>query len=180
MLCSPQALRTHQTSRWTGGGFVHTHEMTAGAAAIVARRAEREAQAQRKQVEAEAAFEQASEQRTAPTRPTVHMDTNVAASTMVPGEARRATQLKDKKAWRRSSTIKALMPKGSGAIYTFPRREEERFGEEGDEGDALFEAAMAKFKAEDFGEQHVQLRVIKQKFGQVRRSQWSCVRVVRW
>ena len=124
--------------------------------------------------------EQASEQRTAPTRPTVHMDTNVAASTMVPGEARRATQLKDKKAWRRSSTIKALMPKGSGAIYTFPRREEERFGEEGDEGDALFEAAMAKFKAEDFGEQHVQLRVIKQKFGQVRRSQWSCVRVVRW
>ena len=86
VLCSPQRrsgpIRHHGGSHWT---VVHTHEMTAGAAAIVARRAEREAQAQRKQAEAEAAIEQASEQRTAPTRPTVHMDTNVAASTMVAG-----------------------------------------------------------------------------------------------
>ena len=43
--------------------------------------------------------------------------------------------------------MQAIMPSGADKIATFPRREEERFGEEGEEGDRLFEAAMATFKA---------------------------------
>ena len=46
-------------------------------------------------------------------------------------------------------------------------REAERFGGEGEEGDALFETEMAAFKAEEFDESHCQARVIKQKLGQV-------------
>ena len=71
-----------------------------------------------------------------------------------------------KKRYRRSAAIDALLPKGSAEIVTFPRREV-GFGEEGDEGDELFATAMAKFKAEDFGDNHCQARVIRQKLGQV-------------
>ena len=63
--------------------------------------------------------------------------------------------------------INSLLPKGADKVTSFPRREEARFGEEGAEDDSLFVMAMAEFKADAFGTQHCQSRVIKQKLGQV-------------
>ena len=83
------------------------------------------------------------------------------------GVAAKAKTLSDKKLWRRSSSINALLPKGAAGFTNFPRREDARFGVEGAAGDALFEVAMAAFKANEFGDNHCQLRVIKQKVGQV-------------
>ena len=79
----------------------------------------------------------------------------------------RCERLQDKRRWRRSSQIKSLLPKGSSQLSAFPRREEERFGEEGAAGDSLFEEAMAAFKASQFGDSHCEMRVIRQKLGQV-------------
>ena len=69
----------------------------------------------------------------------------------------RCERLQDKRRWRRStsSQIKSLLPKGSSQLSAFPRREEERFGEEGAAGDSLFEEAMAAFKAREFGDSHL-------------------------
>ena len=53
------------------------------------------------------------------------------------------------------------------AITEFPRREI-GFGEQGKEGDRLFEAQMARFRGSDFGDAHIQERSLKQKLGQVR------------
>ena len=86
---------------------------------------------------------------------------------LVAAVALHAKSLQDKKRWRRSQVINDLQPKGTAALKTFPRREEARFGEEGPEGDALFEEAMRSFKVEEFGESHVQRRVIRSRMGQV-------------
>ena len=90
---------------------------------------------------------------------------------LVPSTAQLAKSLKDKKIWRRSAVMDALLPSGAEKVGTFPRREEERFGDEGEQGDRLFETEMAAFKAEEFGDHHCQKRAIKQKFGQVCGSQ---------
>jgi hypothetical protein len=70
----------------------------------------------------------------------------------MPGAVQHAKSLKDKKVWRRSAVIDALLPSGANKVGTFPRREEERYGDEDEEGDRLFETAMAAFKAEEFGD----------------------------
>ena len=48
-------------SRWTASKFVHMAKMKAGAEAAIARRAERAAESERKQAEAQAAVDQAKE-----------------------------------------------------------------------------------------------------------------------
>ena len=86
---------------------VHKLDMTAGAAAMIARRAEREAEMQRKQVEARAAVEQASRPAVRPAG-AAKVGTKATTGTLVPGAAAHAKSLKDKKAWRRSSVIDSL------------------------------------------------------------------------
>ena len=136
--------------------------MTAGAAAIVARRAERVAAAQLRTETAPVPARAASVLRlsAAPARAG-------GAGTLVVGAAKHATCLAAKKLCRRSSQIDPLLPQGAGMVAAFPRREEERFGEEGEAGDALFEAAMASFKAGEFGDQQGQGRTVRFKLGQV-------------
>ena len=51
---------------------------------------------------------------------------------LVPAATQHAKSLIDKKQWRRSAVINALLPKGTAAMSTFPRREDARFGEEGE------------------------------------------------
>lgn len=149
--------------------------MTAGAAAAIARRAERAHQAQQAQQrldEARATAEADEQQKKVEAAQAAARRQSVAAmASVVPCAAQHAESLTDKKKWRRSAVMDELLPSGTEKVGTFPRREEQRFGEEGEEGDRLFEAAMAKFKAEDFGDGHCQTRVIKQKFGQVQGSQ---------
>ena len=142
--------------------------MTAGAASVVARRAERAAATQRRLDDDRAAAERAAAVQAAQAA-----STRAAAlprgpqGGLVPAAAQQAKSLIDKKKWRRARPMNDLLPKGAAAIKTFPQREEARFGEEGAEGDALFEEAMRSFKADEFGEAQVQLRVIKQRIGQV-------------
>ena len=150
--------------------------MTAGAVAVVARREERAAAAApRQQAAPRAALElpagreeqqQEQQQVQSAARRSAKAPAGDARG-LATGAAAKAKTLQDKKVWRRSASINALLPKGAAGFANFPRREEARFGEAGDEGDALFEAAMAAFKADEFGDQHCQLRVIKQKIGQV-------------
>ena len=154
--------------------FRTSETMTAGAAAAIARRAERALQAQQTQqrlAEARATAEADEQQKKAQAAQAAARRKSVAAmASVVPCAAQHAKSLKDKKKWRRSAVMDALLPSGAEKVGTFPRREEERFGEEGEEGDRLFEAAMATFKAEDVGDNHCQTRVIKQKFGQLQGS----------
>ena len=136
--------------------------LTAGAAAIVARRAERAAATQ---LRTEAA--PAPARATLVLRPAAASARAGGAGGLVVGAAEHATCLVSKKAWRRSAQIDPLLPLGAGRVAEFPRREEERFGEEGEAGDRLFEAAMATFQAGDFGDQQGQGRSTRAKFGQV-------------
>ena len=92
---------------------------------------------------------------------------SVSESSMICDWRSQAKTLQDKRIWRRSASIHPLLPKGAAGFASFPRREEERFGEEGEEGDTLFDAAMAAYSANEFGDSHCQQRVLKQKFGQV-------------
>ena len=133
----------------------------------MARRAERAEKAQQHLADARAAEERAAEEQRKKAVAATARAAQVQVPSIVPGAAAHAKSLKDKKKWRRSAAMQALMPSGADKIATFPRCEEERFGEEGEEGDRLFDAAMATFKADEFGENHVQKRVIRQKIGQV-------------
>ena len=99
------------------------------------RSAERAVKAQQVLVEARAAGERANEERK---RAEVAQRARaLAAAAAVPGSRHRAGDSgaceepeRDKRNWRRTAVMKALMPKGAENMGTFPRREEERFGEE--------------------------------------------------
>ena len=104
--------------------------MTAGAASILARRAERAAAMQRRLEEGRAAADRSAAERAATvssTRATAALP-RTANGGLVPGATQQAKSLLDKKKWRRSSLINSLLPKGTAALTTFPRREEARFG----------------------------------------------------
>ena len=141
--------------------------MTAGATSVIARRAERAAPQRRLEEDRVAAQRAAAEQAAQAASIRAGALPRGPQDGLVPAAAQHANNLQGKKKWRRSRVIDNLQPKGTAAWSTFPRREEARFGEEGPEGDALFEEAMRSFKAEEFGESHVQLRVMKQRMGQV-------------
>ena len=142
----------------------------ARAAEQAAKRARVEASVARLQVVAGLATVQKRKQqkRKAAVAQSASPDAGLAADSFVSAARTHAKTLSDKKATRRSCVINALLPKGAGKLSAFPRREEDRFGEEGAQGDALFEKEMAAFSAAEFGSQHCQWRVIRQKFGQVR------------
>ena len=107
--------------------------MTAGAANVLARRAERAAEAQRRLEEARVAAERAAAERAAEASAgAATAVTRTVPGGLVPGATQHAKSLIDKKKWRRSAVINALLPKGTAAMSTFPRREEARFGEEGE------------------------------------------------
>ena len=50
-----------------------------------------------------------------------------ALACVVPSTAQLAKSLKDKKIWRRSAVMDALLPSGAEKVGTFPQREEKRF-----------------------------------------------------
>ena len=74
---------------------VHKLDMTAGAAAMIARRAEREAEMQWKQVEARAAVEQASRPAVRPAG-AAKVGTKATTGTLVPGAAAHAKSEKNR------------------------------------------------------------------------------------
>ena len=84
-----------------------------------------------------------------------------AAPAIVPGTAKHAKSMNDKKSWRRNAVMNALMPQSADTIGTFPRREEERFEEEGKDGDQLFGTAITAFKSWGFGDNYCQQRVLR-------------------
>ena len=86
--------------------------------------------------------------------------------TVVQGAAQRRNQLVSKKAFRRASKIRDLLPPGSAGLDTkVPRRKD--FGEEGEAGDALHAAAMEEFSIRRFGSSHVQQRTIDKRMRDV-------------
>ena len=99
---------------------------------MIARRAGRVAQAQQEQhnlAEARAAAERAAEEQGNKAEAAqAARQRSVAAivASVIPGAVQHAKSLKDKKVWRRSAVIDALLPSGADKVGTFPRREEER------------------------------------------------------
>ena len=107
--------------------------MTAGAANILARRAERAAEAQRRlEAGRAAAVREAAERAAEAAARAATAAMRAVPGGLVPGATQHAKTLSDKKKWRRTSVINALLPKGKAAMSTFPRREDARFGEEGE------------------------------------------------
>ena len=65
----------------------------------------------------------AEEQRKQADAAAVARQRSMAASlSVVPSAVQHARSLKDKKLWRRSAVINALMPSGANKVGTFPRR----------------------------------------------------------
>ena len=82
------------------------------------------------------------------------------------GAAQRREDLEAKKLFRPAAKITALMPfGGAGLQLKVPKRKD--YGEEGEEGDAAHAAAMKQFSVKEFGNSHVEQRVIDARMGRV-------------
>ena len=89
------------------------------------------------------------------------------AVVVVVGAAQRREDLEAKKLFRPpAAKITALMPfGGAGLQLKVPKRKD--YGEEGEEGDAAHAAAMKQFSVKEFGNSHVEQRVIDARMGRV-------------
>ena len=89
-----------------------------------------------------------------------------AGTVVVVGAAQRREDLEAKKLFRPAAKITALMPfGGAGLELKVPKRKD--YGKEGEEGDAAHAAAMKQFSVKEFGNSHVEQRVIDARMGRV-------------